>query len=266
MAVGVIAGLFALGLIFGGPDETGTLAPHDERAAPATTTTTSSEEPPPASTSTTTRRPSTTTARPRHAYLVSDVVDGDTIKLTRTHGGGTVTVRVLGIDTPETRDPRRGVGCYGPEASAWATRTLLGRSVAIATDSTQDVRDRYGRLLAYVRLPNGADYSTLAVRTGHAKHYVYNTPVSRASQLQAAEHSARANRRGLWGPPCHGDITGQALRSDPPPAASPAPGSGGSAPYKNCAAARSAGAAPLHRGDPGYGSHLDGDSDGVACE
>lgn len=257
----IIAALFVLGLIFGDAEDPPT--PLDDRAVPTATTTAA----PHVSAPTTTRLPvSTSVENSPRTFRVSDVVDGDTVKLTQTYGGGIVTVRVLGIDTPETRDPRRGVGCYGPEASAWATRVLLGKTVTIRTDSTQDTRDRYGRLLAYVRLPSGLDYSTAAVRAGYAKHYVYQTPVSLAPRLRAAEASARTNGRGLWGPPCHGDITSQHISSDRETSASEAPQQDASAYYANCAAARAAGAAPLRRGDSGYGTHLDGDDDGVACE
>lgn len=204
-------------------------------------------------------------------YLVTEVVDGDTVHVA--FQGVDETIRLLGIDTPETKDPRKGVGCFGQQASAWATRKLEGRRVGVRTDPTQDRRDRYGRLLAYLRLPSGEDYSVKAARLGYAKYYLYDVPVSKASQIQSAERSARAAGRGLWGSPCHG-------RTDAGPktntAASPDYGSpkplvtgvpkGSVQSYANCAAVRAAGVAPLHRGQTGYSRQLDRDGDGLACE
>jgi micrococcal nuclease len=138
------------------------------------------------------------------ALTITRVVDGDTFEATGA-GGGTVAVRVLGIDTPETRDPRKPVQCWGPEASRWAGEQLRGRRVVLFTDPAQDVRDRYGRLLAYVDR-DGWDYSVEAARAGMARAYTYAKPVARAGLIAAAEQQARAARRGLWGPPCEGKL------------------------------------------------------------
>ena len=74
---------------------------------------------------------------------VTRVVDGDTVKV-RSRGFET-TVRLIGIDTPETRDPSQPVQCFGPEASARAKRLLpTGRRVRLVTDDTQDARDPTG--------------------------------------------------------------------------------------------------------------------------
>lgn len=273
VTLAVIVALFLFGQAFGESAQD-----RDDAAgeiAPPTTTSTPSNTP---SAETTTPKPSpatTTTSRPAgDAYRVTDVVDGDTVKLTRLAGGGQVTVRALGIDTPETRDPRKGVGCFGPEASAWANRLLQGKQVTIRTDPTQDTRDRYGRVLAYIILPDGKDYSTVAARSGYAKYYLYRTPVARTSKIQAAERSARSGGQGLWGAPCYGNTDAapktHARPAPKPVATQPAPQpvapAGGSAYYQNCDAARSAGAAPVRAGEPGYGRHLDRDGDGVGCE
>jgi micrococcal nuclease len=104
---------------------------------------------------------------------VSRVVDGDTVRVV-TRGFET-PVRLVGIDTPETRAPGEPVECFGPEATARARRLLpVGARVRLATDPTQDTRDRYGRLLAYVY--RGADPVSVnlrLVRSGHARVYVY---------------------------------------------------------------------------------------------
>lgn len=132
------------------------------------------------------------------AGTVTRVVDGDTVEVTA-DGGGEVTVRVLGIDTPETKDPRRAVQCWGPEASQFATDTLLDRPVRVVGDPTQASRDRYGRLLAYVYLPDGSNFSVLAAAAGAAQAYVYDTPDTAHPMIAAAQDDARAAGRGLWG-------------------------------------------------------------------
>lgn len=143
------------------------------------------------------------------AGAVSDVVDGDTIKVEAR--GFETPVRVIGIDTPETRHPGKPVQCHGPEASA-AMEALLpeGTRVRLETDPTQDARDRYGRLLAYVYAPSATgpagSVNHAMVEAGHARVYVYDrTPFAHAGAFRAAEERARAGGRGLWGPPCRGD-------------------------------------------------------------
>ena len=82
------------------------------------------------------------------AWAVVDVVDGDTIDVAR--GDTTDTVRLLGIDTPETHHPTKPVECFGPEAAAYTDSHLRGRAVQLEGDV--EARDRYGRRLAYVIL------------------------------------------------------------------------------------------------------------------
>ena len=135
------------------------------------------------------------------------VVDGDTIDI-RDDVRGRLRIRVLGIDTPETKKPGYGVGCWGPEATEFAQSTMLGQRVALQPDPTQDRTDRYGRTLAYLVRADGFDYSVEAARAGTAKSYVYGgIPVSRYDAIEAAETEARGATRGLWGPPCYGDTT-----------------------------------------------------------
>jgi hypothetical protein len=76
--------------------------------------------------------------------LVLKVVDGDTIDI-RDDNRGRLRVRLLGIDTPETKKPNYTVGCWGPEATEFAKSTMLGQRVALVPDPTQDMTDRYGR-------------------------------------------------------------------------------------------------------------------------
>src|SRR6478672_11149541 len=136
---------------------------------------------------------------------VLKVVDGDTIDI-RDDVRGRLRIRVLGIDTPETKKPGYSVGCWGPEATDFARSTLLGQRVAMETDPTQDRTDRYGRTLAYLVRADGWDYSVEAARAGTAHSYIYGgRPVARHDAIAAAEREARDAHRGLWGPPCNGN-------------------------------------------------------------
>ena len=202
--------------------------------------------------------------------VVTAVVDGDTVQVTDA-ALGTITVRILGIDTPETKEPGHTVGCWGPEATAFATHALLNQPVALVADPTQDTVDAYGRTLAYVVKPDGWNYSVEAARAGVAKSYVFdNTPVQQYPAIVAAEDQARTSGTGLWGPPCHGNTDSVPLTPVPAPApapqTAPAPPADSDVYYKNCSQARAAGVTPLHRDDPGYAVHLDRDNDGIACE
>ena len=77
------------------------------------------------------------------------IIDGDTFYAAPVHGGAQVEVRVLGIDTPETKKPGTPVQCGGPEATAYAKRVLSGQTVTLVNDPSQDRLYRYGRTLAY---------------------------------------------------------------------------------------------------------------------
>lgn len=139
--------------------------------------------------------------------LVLRVVDGDTVDIVD-DSRGRLRVRLLGIDTPETKKPNFTVACGGPEATQFASDTLLGQRVALIGDPTQDRTDRYGRTLAYLDKADGWDYSVEAARAGVAHSYVYHHhPVLRAGEIADAEQDARAAGRGLWGPPCLGQTS-----------------------------------------------------------
>ena len=138
---------------------------------------------------------------------VLKVVDGDTVDIVD-DVRGRLRIRLLGIDTPETKKPGYTVGCWGPQASEFAKSTLLGQRVAFVTDPSQGMYDRFGRTLAYLDKADGWDYSVEAARAGAAHSYVYHGhPSARADEIAAAEQEAKAAGRGLWGPPCFGQTT-----------------------------------------------------------
>lgn len=139
------------------------------------------------------------------------VIDGDTIRVEAR--GFETPVRLLGIDAPETRHPDAGEECFGAEATARLERLLpQGARVRLETDPTQDARDRYGRLLAYVYPeggggPGGSVNHDL-VRSGHAAVYVFRDPFRHLDAFRQAQAEALRAGRGLWGPPCLGDTRG----------------------------------------------------------
>jgi micrococcal nuclease len=134
-------------------------------------------------------------------YSIDHFVDGDTIVVDM--NGTKETIRFIGIDTPETHKPNTPVQCYGPAAAAHTQNVIkaAGSKVRLVADSLSTNRDRYGRLLRYVYLPDGTDVNELNVREGYAFYYPY-FPFSKKSQFAAAEKSAMDAGKGLWGN-CH---------------------------------------------------------------
>src|SRR5256885_9063372 len=98
-------------------------------------------------------------------YRVVQVLDGDTI-VVRAAGAPDETIRLLGVDTPETHHPRKPVQCYGPEASAYTTRRLFGQVVRLEDDVER--HDIYGRRLAYVYL-DGRNFEEELLRKGFSR-------------------------------------------------------------------------------------------------
>jgi len=130
------------------------------------------------------------------------VVDGDTIHVLVE--GRDTTVRLLGIDTPETVKPNSPVECFGPEASAFTTSILDGQRVTLEFDDSQDRLDRYGRTLAFVWVPVPTGGLDLVNRDLVAGGYAYQRqygprPVSWQPELMAAQQQARDSKAGLWG-------------------------------------------------------------------
>ena len=136
-------------------------------------------------------------------YPVTAVSDGDTIKVVI--DGKQETVRLIGVDTPETKDPRKPVQCYGQVASAYTTNMVMGKSVRLESDDSQQQRDKYGRLLRYVYLSDGTLINQLLIESGHAYEYTYKVPNHFQSQFKQAATDAQANQIGLWNPKtCNG--------------------------------------------------------------
>lgn len=128
------------------------------------------------------------------------VIDGDTLKV-RLATGPAVTVRLIGIDTPETRKPGTPVQCGGLAATArmkkLAFRRGVGRTVTLKSDPSQDRVDLFGRLLAYVN-GGGVDFGRTMISAGWAKTYVFRTEFLRVSAYRRAQASAKAAKRSVW--------------------------------------------------------------------
>jgi micrococcal nuclease len=133
------------------------------------------------------------------AYAVVEVVDGDTIKVRDTEGT-LATVRLVGIDTPETVHPSKPVQCFGREASARLRQLLAGQKVYLAKDAIGDTRDKYQRLLRYVRVgEKGNDIGGQLIREGYA--YAYTTyPFEKRQTYVAFQKGAEEKQVGLWAP------------------------------------------------------------------
>ncbi|OGL62259.1 hypothetical protein A3C09_04635 [Candidatus Uhrbacteria bacterium RIFCSPHIGHO2_02_FULL_47_44] len=124
------------------------------------------------------------------------VVDGDTIIVALNHKPE--TVRLLGVNTPETVAPNRPVQCFGPEASAYAKNLMIDRIVKLESDPSQDNRDRYDRLLRFVFLEEMNINKTL-IQNGFAREYTYKIPYQYQKEFRAVQKIAKKNKRGLWG-------------------------------------------------------------------
>jgi micrococcal nuclease len=122
------------------------------------------------------------------------VVDGDTIEVRVS--GATENVRLIGIDTPETVKPGSPVECFGPEASAAAERLLETSSVRLRFD--RELRDHYGRLLAYV-YADGRLVNEELVAGGYARTLEIEPNTARAGLLKRRQAEASRAGRGLWG-------------------------------------------------------------------
>jgi micrococcal nuclease len=243
IVLAAFAVLFVLGAVFGKAPE----------PKPATSAAPASPAPSPTSASSTPPAPVT--------YTIGSVTDGATVVVNGSDGTSR-TMRVLGVTSPGFT-----TGCYFTESLAWATTTLSGKAVTLGAETAQGIA---------LTLAGGEDYATLAIQKGYLK---YATEVALPA-LAAAESAAKQATSGLWAPPCNGTIDAPAPTPTPTPEppvtkAAPvappvetteAPKPDSAAYYKNCTAAKAAGAAPLHRGEPGYRAALDRDGDGTACE
>ena len=154
----------------------------------------------------------TSEAQPPTAPTVAEVIDGDTIVID--FDGNLETVRLLGIDTPETVDPNRPVQCFGQEASDYLAE-LISPGTELRVERDQQARDRFGRLLVYVfRASDNAFINLELLRHGYADLAIYAPNDSYRPLLEHGEASAKTAQAGLW-EACGGPD----VALDPPPVA-----------------------------------------------
>jgi micrococcal nuclease len=126
----------------------------------------------------------------KQTVKVVKVVDGDTIEI---EGGQ--KVRYIGIDTPETKHPTKGVQCFGKQAFEKNKQLVEGKEILLEKDVSET--DRYGRLLRFVYI-DGVFVNDYLVRQGYAHATTFPPDVKLADQFKSAEQEARENSRGLW--------------------------------------------------------------------
>jgi micrococcal nuclease len=122
------------------------------------------------------------------------VIDGDTIEVE--YNNKRDKVRLIGVDTPETKDPRKPVQYFGKEATEFTKKAVEGKNVRLEFDQT--LRDKYDRLLAYVYLPNGEMLNAKIIKEGYGHAYI-KYPFKYLEEFRNYEKQAREKGLGLWG-------------------------------------------------------------------
>lgn len=218
------------------------------------------------------------TVASRKTYKVLKVIDGDTINVEIESKSN--TIRLIGIDTPETVDPRKPVQCFGKEASNKAKELLTGKNVILESDTTQGDKDKYDRLLRYVYLEDGTSVNKFMISEGYAHEYTYQSnPYKYQVEYIKAEQQARESKKGLWADNACSTLTPtvkpasiQIITTVKPtlagvvqPAVQPKTNSYSCDCSKSCSAITSCEEAYYQLNQCGC-SKRDGDGDGVPCE
>lgn len=205
-------------------------------------------------------------AQARAEAKLLKVIDGDTLSVSL--NGKTETIRIIGIDTHETVDPRKPVQCFGQEASRHAKLYFedTDRKVWLEADPTQGDRDKYQRLLRYVFTDDDTvDFGKVMILLGYASEYTYDLPYKYQTIYKQAEKEAREGKKGLWA-----DDACPITPTKTPDANTGTPGSTYSGGDKDCgdfATHAEAQSFFISQGGPGSDPHkLDADHDGQACE
>lgn len=221
-------------------------------------------------------KPSAPAAKDVPAKVVR-VIDGDTIEVLM--DGEQKEIRMLLIDTPETKHPQKPVEPFGPEASQFATETLKNKTVGIQIGKEKE--DRYRRILAYVWVGDKT-YQEMVLQKGlAATAYLYND-LTMLDQFHKAQDIARNKKIGVWSIPGyahvdhdHGFHYEEEPKADPAPAPKPKPApKPAPAPeptpapeyFQNCTELRAVYPDGVPAGHPAYDSKHDRDKDDYACE
>jgi micrococcal nuclease len=130
-------------------------------------------------------------------YTVSRVIDGDTLDVE--NNKGTVRVRLIGVNTPESVAPNRPDECFGEEASRYVKNVTLNTQVTLELDPYKPEQDTYGRVLAYIRKSDGALLNRDIIAAGYGYEYTYRgESYTYQNEFKTLEKSARENKLGLW--------------------------------------------------------------------
>lgn len=125
------------------------------------------------------------------------VVDGDTIEIQI--NDKREKIRVIGVDSPETVDPRKEVECFGQKAAEFSKKKLEKQKVWLEKDESQGDRDKYGRLLRYVWInEKETDFGKLLIASGFAYEYTYDRGYRYQKDYQRAQREAEDKKMGLW--------------------------------------------------------------------
>ncbi|MEA1926525.1 MAG: thermonuclease family protein [Patescibacteria group bacterium] len=131
-------------------------------------------------------------------HQVLHIFDGDTFSVRI--DGKMETVRVIGIDSPETGEKYRKKECYGKDATNKAMEILDGERVRLESDPSQKNRDKYGRLLRYVYLEDGTFFNLRMIEEGFAEEYTFqDSPYQHQAEFLRAQEKAKEGKKGLWG-------------------------------------------------------------------
>jgi len=197
---------------------------------------------------------------------VSEVADGDTVEIEPAVDGED-EVRLIGVDTPETKDPDGGEEPFGEEASTYTSTELQGEEVELEFD--EDKKDQYGRLLAYVYPKDKEMFNEDLLEGGYAQVYTVEPNSKYEDRYESAQDEAREENLGIWDlskeQQCelanHGNGIGEGspgCEKKAAPAVSPQMDCGDFSSQAEAQAVMDA--------DPGDPYNLDPDSDGLACE
>jgi len=132
-------------------------------------------------------------------YPITYVVDGDTITVNM--DGREEKVRLIGLDTPETKKPNSPIECFGVAASNYAHKLMDNQSVRLESDPINTNRDRYDRLLRYVYLKDGRLVNSEIIKQGYGFAYL-SFPFTKADEFRQYQTEARQASRGLWSGEC----------------------------------------------------------------
>lgn len=128
-------------------------------------------------------------------YQITKFDDGDTVQVDM--NGRTETIRFIGVDTPETHDPRKAVQCFGLAAAAFTNNMIGNSQVRLEADPLSTNRDRYNRLLRFIYLPDGTLVNGEIIKQGYG-FAVTGFPHSRLEEFRTYEKEAREQNKGLW--------------------------------------------------------------------